>query len=281
VKEVAAAVWSALWSAVASWAREWWRPLRAAFAFLTRLPVGGGSGRDPVAGHPASEAVTADDLARSVIFFPVVGLVLGLVVAGVGWLHVVGILPASIAAALVVVALALLTGGLHLDGVADLFDGLAGGRGERERTLRIMRDSRVGAAGALALVLVVSLKLAALRELLERRELLALVAFPAVARWAVIPQLAFFGYARPEGLGRVFRGRIARTPLAAQSILLAAAAVRLGHGLGLEVVAALVVSLGMGTWLDRRLGGLTGDVYGATIELCETAALVVAAAVVT
>lgn len=275
MKEVTAAVWSALWC----WARGWWRPLRAAFAFLTRLPVGGGSGAAPADGHPGSEAVTADDLARSVIFFPVVGLVLGLLVAGVGWLHVAGVLPASIAAALVVVVLALLTGGLHLDGVADLFDGLAGGRGERERTLRIMRDSRVGAAGALALVLVVLLKLAALRELLERRELLALVAFPAVARWAVIPQLAFFGYARPEGLGRVFRGRIARTPLAAQSILLAAWSVRLGHGLWLEVGAALVVSLGLAAWLDRRLGGLTGDVYGATIELCETAALVVAAAV--
>jgi len=248
---------------MASLVEDWWRPLRAAFAFLTRLP--GGS------------ATTEEELARSVLFFPVVGLALGLGCAGVGWLHLVRLAPASIVAGAVVVFLALVTGGLHLDGVADLFDGLAGGRGDRERTLRIMRDSRVGAAGALALVLVVLLQLAALRELLERRALLPLVAFPLVARWAVIPQLAFFRYARAAGLGRVFQGRVALTPLAAESILLVTWSLRLGHGLVVQLAAALGVSLGLGLWLQHRLGGLTGDIYGATISLCETATLLVAA----
>lgn len=266
---------------------HWWRPLRAAFAFLTRLPVG----RDPpeaaAPNPPAPEtppgaaahrrAVTEEDLARSVLFFPAVGLALGAACAGVGWLHLAGFLPAAIAAALVVVLLALVTGGLHLDGLADLFDGLAGGRGERDRTLRIMRDSRVGAAGALALLLVVVLQLAAIRELLDHRELLGLLAFPAIARFSVIPQLAFFPYARPTGLGRVFHGRVAVTPLAAESILLVAWSLRLGHGLLVQIATALAVSLAVGFWLTRRLGGLTGDVYGATISLCETVTLLVAA----
>ena len=92
-----------------------------------------------------------------------------------------------------------MTGGLHLDGVADVFDGLGGGHGDRERILRIMRDSRIGAHGATALVLVLAVKVAALAELLGRGALWPLVVAPAVARFAVVPLIVLLPYARRGG----------------------------------------------------------------------------------
>src|SRR5262245_55001375 len=140
------------------------RPLVAAFAFLTRLPVWAGPLRDA-------------DLGRSVSFFPLVGLVLGLVLTGLGSL-MSGALSPPLAATLLVALLAGMTGGLHLDGVADVFDALGGGRGDRKRMLDIMRDSRIGAHGAAALVLLLLAKIFAVAQLLEHRDLPALLAFP-------------------------------------------------------------------------------------------------------
>jgi adenosylcobinamide-GDP ribazoletransferase len=241
----------------------WSRAARTAFAFLTRLPVDAGDVNDV-------------DMARSAVFFPVVGWALGLACVALARLHAVG-LPTSIVAVLIVALLAALTGGLHLDGVADLFDGLAGGRGNRERTLEIMRDSRIGAHGALALVLVVVLKIVALRELLERGDSSILVVVPAVARWAVLPQLAFFPYARAAGLGHAFEGRVGIAPLAVATSFVGGLVVLVHPGFPWLLAAVLAVSLAIAVWLRHRLGGLTGDIYGATIELCEATALVVAA----
>ena len=150
-----------------------------AFRFLTRLP-GKGDLRDA-------------DLGRSCAWFPVPGAVMGglvLVGARLAGTHV----PPALGAVLVVAALAWMTGGLHLDGVADVFDGLGGGHGDRERILRIMRDSRIGALGATALALVLAAKAAAIAELLGRGALWPLLVAPVVARFAVVPldvRLAF------------------------------------------------------------------------------------------
>jgi len=130
------------------------KALVAAFAFLTRLPVWRGPLRD-------------EDLGRSVSFFPLVGLVLGLGVTGLA-AAVQGHLPPGLIAILLAALLAGLTGGLHLDGVADVFDALGGGRRDRARMLEIMRDSRIGAHGAAALILVLLAKVTALAQV--RRE---------------------------------------------------------------------------------------------------------------
>ena len=238
------------------------RPLLAAFAFLTRIPVGVG-------------AMSERDLGRSVAFFPLVGLVLGFAVSGIAF-GLVGFLPTTPAAILGVALLALTTGALHLDGLADLFDGLAGGRGDRQRTLAIMRDSRIGAAGAVALVLVLGAKIAAVASLLDQRNFIALVAFPAIGRAAVVPLIVFLPYARDEGLGRAFSGEARPRQLIVAALSLIAICVALGAAVAMQAGAALLLGGALGLWLNARLGGLTGDVYGATIEVCETAALYVA-----
>jgi adenosylcobinamide-GDP ribazoletransferase len=240
------------------------RAIVAAFAFLTRLPLWAGPLRDT-------------DLGRSVAFFPVVGLVLGLVLTGVAF-ALQGALAPLIAAVLLVALLAALTGGLHLDGVADLFDGLGGGRGDRTRTLEIMRDSRVGAYGAAALVFVLLGKVAALAQALEQHDLLAVLAFPAIARWAVTPMIAFVPYARPEGLGRAFSGEAGPWQVAGASGIIVLVVVALGARLAAPAVGAFLVVTLLALWLRRRLGGVTGDVYGAAIELGEVTVLVVAGA---
>jgi adenosylcobinamide-GDP ribazoletransferase len=239
------------------------RPLVAAFAFLTRLPVWSGPLLD-------------EDLGRSVTFFPVVGLVLGLGLTGAGAL-VDGALSPTLGAVVVVALLAALTGGLHLDGLADVFDALGGGRGDRQRMLDIMKDSRIGAHGAAALVLLLLAKVLAAAEVLARRDLAGLLAFPAIARWAVTPAIVFHPYARDEGTGRAFNGQARAWEVAGATALLALALAALGPRLFVPAAGALAAASALALWLRRRLGGLTGDVYGASIELAEVVALALTA----
>jgi len=240
------------------------RPVVAAFAFLTRLPVW----RGPLVDR---------DLGRAVTFFPLVGLVIGLVLTGLcfaldQWL------PPFVLAVLVAAMAAMLTGGLHLDGFADLFDALGGGRGDRARMLEIMRDSRVGAHGAAALVFLLLAKVAALTQLVSRHDLLAVLAFPTIARWVVAPLIVMFPYARPEGLGRAFKGEAGRAQLLGATAIAAVVVIALGGRFVLPALGALAAALLLASWLMRRLGGLTGDVYGAAIELAEVTALTLSTA---
>jgi len=238
------------------------RPLITAFAFLTRLPIRAG-------------AITDRDLGRSVGFFPLVGLVLGLLTAGLAYAFV-EFFPPPMVAVLLVAAGALLTGGLHLDGLSDLFDGLAGGQGDRERTLAIMRDSRIGAQGAVAVVLVLASKIAAASVLVEGRQYAALVAIPVIGRFAVAPSIVLFPYTRPEGLGRAFNGEAGWVQLVLAAVTLGAVLAAFGVSLGQPALAGLLIAIVIALALRVKLGGLTGDVYGATIEIAEVAAAFVA-----
>src|SRR5262245_25893585 len=236
------------------------RAVVAAFAFLTRLPVWRGPIRDV-------------DLGRSVAFFPLVGLVLGFALTGVA-AGLGGTVSPWLVAVLLAAVLAALTGGLHLDGFADVFDALGGGRGDRARMLEIMRDSRIGALGAAALNLLLIGKVAALAQAAERRDLLALLAFPTVARWLAALLLVLFPYVRAEGLGRAFSGEAGRVQVAAASGIAVVVVGVLGPGLILPAAGTAAIVLGFAFWMHRRLGGLTGDVYGAAIELGEVSMLV-------
>jgi adenosylcobinamide-GDP ribazoletransferase len=237
-------------------------PVLAAFSFLTRLPVPAVPTRD-------------EQLGRSVAFYPLVGLALGLAAGGLTSVLAASTAP-LVAATLGAGALAALTGGLHLDGLADLFDGLGGGRGDRARILAIMRDGRIGAHGATALVLVLIAKVAAMAELAARGSFVPLVLFPCLGRWAVTPLVAFLPYARPEGIGRAFVGHagVREVGIATATAFLA---VGLSGGtLAVPGLAAAVTAGLFGVAIARKLGGLTGDVYGAAIELAEVAFLVAA-----
>jgi len=236
------------------------KALVAAFAFLTRLPVWRGPLRDV-------------DLGRSVSFFPLVGLVLGFALTGVA-AALTGSVAPWLVAVLLATLLAALTGGLHLDGFADVFDALGGGRGDRARMLAIMRDSRIGAQGAAALTLLLIAKVAALAQLVERRDLLSLLAFPAVARWLGALLVVLFPYVRAEGLGRAFNGEAGRTQLAIATAIVVVVVAVLGTPLILPALGTTAAVFAFAFWLHRRLGGLTGDVYGAAIELGEVVMLI-------
>lgn len=239
--------------------------LVAAFAFLTRLPLPRGWHR-----HLGEGA-----LARSVAFFPIVGAALGCVVAGCATLLGQG-LSAPVSAVLCVALLAALTGGLHLDGVADLFDGLGGGRGDRQRILAIMRDQAIGAHGAAALILVLFAKVALVTAALENGSFGALVLSPAAARWAAVPLIVAFPPARPEGLGHTFSNGSRWWDLLFATLAMSAIGWGAAGGRAIVVLgAALASSLLLGVWLRARIGGLTGDVYGAAVEIAEVTALLV------
>ena len=234
------------------------RPLAVAFGFLTRVPVPTG-------------AVTARELGRAVAWFPAVGAALGGALVGVHLLLAGRVAPA-LGAIAAVALLAGLTGALHLDGFADVFDALGGGRGSRDRMLAIMRDSRIGAHGAAALVLLLAAKLVAVAG----APAWALFGAPIAARWAVVPLIIGFPYARPEGLGQPFHGGAGPAQLVAATAVTALALAGFGAPALAAAGVALVAALALAIWLHRRLGGLTGDVYGAAIELAELAFLVMA-----
>jgi adenosylcobinamide-GDP ribazoletransferase len=240
------------------------RPLAVAFGFLTRLPLG-------------DRAVAEAELGRALPWFPVVGLALGLTLAcSARLLH--DHLPAPLVAVGLVALLAALSGALHLDGLADLFDGLGGGRGDRERTLSIMRDSRIGAHGAAALVLLLAAKVAAVHDLLRAASTWPLVCAPVLARWSAVPLVVYLPYARAQGLGRAMadHGRPRHVLLA--TIAAAACVVWSGPRVLAPAASAAVAAALLAAFMHRRLGGLTGDVYGAAIELAELAFLAAATA---
>ncbi len=238
---------------------SWLRPLSAAFGLLTRLPLTCGAASD-------------DDLGRAAMFFPVVGFALGIFLAILA-VMIGQRLPAALVAVAIVGCLAALTGGLHLDGLADVFDGLGGAHGDRERALAIMRDSRIGAHGAVSLMLAVLAKAVALSALVERQTVWPIVLFPAAARWAAVFLVGFFPYVRAEGLGKAFHAGASLREAGWATAFIAALGWCCGRACLIPMTVAVAAALAFGVWMQRRLGGLTGDVYGAAIELAEVAFL--------
>jgi adenosylcobinamide-GDP ribazoletransferase len=236
--------------------------LRLAIQFLTRLPVAG-------PGEP-----TAADLGRSVAFYPVVGLGLGVVLALVGGLAGSG--PGLLAAALVVALWAVATGFLHLDGLADSADAWLGGQGDAERTLAILKDAYAGPAGVAAVVLVLLIKTAALAPLMGEGAVAALVAAPLLARAGAAGLLLTTAYVRSGGLGEAAAANLPRPAVWLAVVLSALFALLAG---GLTGVVALVIGggvlLGLRWLMVRRLDGLTGDTLGAAIEITEATVLAV------
>jgi adenosylcobinamide-GDP ribazoletransferase len=237
------------------------RAVLAAVAFLTRVPVG-------------RVELGRDDVARGSVLFPLVGagigLVVGLVAAGSD-----SRLGPLLAAALAVAFEALLTGAIHLDGLADTADGL--GAGTRERALAVMREGAIGAFGATALGVDLLVKTAALAAILSGpAPVLALVAAFAVGRAAPLALAAAFPYAREEdGIGRALAGR----PWPAAGVVLGIVVAVGALGVrGLWIAGAAAVAVAALALVARRLGGVTGDVLGAAAELGTTFALVGAAA---
>jgi adenosylcobinamide-GDP ribazoletransferase len=240
-------------------------PLAAATGFLTRLPVG----PRPAAG--------GDQLLRAAPLFPLVGAALGAAVGGTA-VGLAVVLPATIAGALAVALELLLTGALHVDGLADSADGLAGR--DRDRSLAIMRDHALGTYGAAALALDLLVKTAALGALAEDGLVLPVVVALSLSRTAPLLLAAALPYARAgEGTGRLLSERM-RPRSSGLGLAIAVAIALAASGLEALVLVACVaaVSALVGALARRRLGGVTGDVMGASVELSAALPLTVAVA---
>jgi adenosylcobinamide-GDP ribazoletransferase len=184
------------------------------------------------------------------------------------------VLPSLVAAALMVVSWAFLTGGLHLDGWADCCDALSA-TASRERRLEILKDPRLGSFGGVGLVLLLLVKFAAIASLTRANPaLMPLGIAPTLGRWAIVNVAAMFPLARPDGMAAHFRAGLSRRELAWAALTVAAVCGLAGWVGLLAFVAAAITACAFGRWAVSRLGGVTGDVYGATCELVECVVLV-------
>lgn len=237
--------------------------LASAFTLLTRLPTGW-----------LAAGARADRLADAVWAFPVVGAVVGAIGGAVFWVCARLGMPPAVAAVWTLASMLLVTGALHEDGLADFADGLGGGR-TRERKLEIMRDSRIGTFGGLALMLSLAARGTALATLAQpSRVAVALIVAAALGRGAIGVLLLTSAPARPDGLAAELRAsRFGRTALAPGiAVTVTFALLPFGAAFG-ATVAALMSALAIAWIAHRQLGGYTGDVLGAAVVVTECAVL--------
>ena len=228
--------------------------------FLTVLPIPGPRERDP------------EGVARSAGWFPLVGLLIGGLLVGLDF-GLSEVWDRPFVDAVLVAALVVLTSALHLDGLMDTCDGL-GGRSKEQR-LAIMSDSRTGAFGVAGCVIVLMLKWTALSAVPDSLRMETLLLAPVLSRWAMVGAIRAFPYARPDGLGRAFKANVTWKEISLASTI--ALAVALGwvfwQGAVMAAVVAAIAAV-VGIFLVRRLGGMTGDTYGAVNEFGELAVLI-------
>ena len=232
-----------------------------ALKFLTIFPL------------PRRWAKATEYFGQSLSYFPLVGLVLGGILFGLDY-GLSFILPASVTSALLIIALVIMTGAHHLDGLMDSFDGVVSGK-SRERRLEIMADSRVGAFGIIAAILMLLLKYAAITSLSDTIMMSALLLMPTLSRWIMVTAIFGFPYAKKTGMGLAFKQGATWQRLTIATVIALIASVLLLGWWGLALMAALwLITFGIASYFRSHLGGLTGDVYGALNELSEVLVLI-------
>jgi len=234
------------------------RSLRIAVGLMTTLPV------------KLPENWSAGDSGRASVWYPFVGLVVG-AITWLAWNGAILVFPPWVAGVATLVVWVVVTGGLHLDGLADCCDGLLASTSV-ERRLEIMKDPHVGAFGMIGLVLVLLLKAAALGSLTPVSSLGILLA-ATLARWCILPA-GLLPLARPSGMGADFALGFRGSYIIWGAIPPLAIAILSGvHG-----VLSVLAGLGAGAltlWLAKsRIGGVTGDVFGMVVEIVETIVLI-------
>lgn len=237
------------------------KSLLIALGFLTILP------------SPIKMELKPIELGRSMACFPLAGTLIGGILVGIDVVFAT-MLPRSVVDFILIVALAIITGGLHLDGLADTFDGLYGGR-TREEALAIMKDSRVGAIGVVSLVFVIILKYITLLSIPAGLKHTALVVMPALSRWSMVLAASLSTYARPTGgTGRDFIESVSRISLfIATAFALVVGIAALGWKGGLIFLLIGGITIIWVIYFHRRLGGVTGDILGSINEVNEVMAL--------
>lgn len=240
------------------------------FQFMTRIPVPGKPDYNP------------EELGKSFKFFPIVGMVIGVILYA-AYLGLANFIDNPYAIAMLVLLLeVVLTGGLHLDGLADTFDGIFSYR-SKHRMLEIMKDSRLGTNGALALIIGFLLKIFLLVEV----GFPILLIMPVIGRLNPVVNAAIAPYARPTGMGKALVANTNTAGLITAAVLtggfVVAASPELGGTMaGWLLVIPLVMVMGayFAKLMERKIGGVTGDTLGAVLELTEVVVLFVACFVV-
>jgi adenosylcobinamide-GDP ribazoletransferase len=238
--------------------------LRLALSFLTIVPV-------------SIEGAGESDVAASMAWFPLVGLMMGAAFAledyALGFLF-----RRAIRSALVVLSIAALSGAVHLDGLSDTADALGAGS-DRDRALEILRDSRIGVFGAIALFFDLALKVLALAGLYGRMRLATLLLAPMLARWALVAVSYNIDYLRSEGAGSSMLGRDSNRNLAIASVIAILGLIPF-HSRRIIVAYAVgvIVTFAMRSFYRRWLGGVTGDLIGACGEIVEVLVMLTMAA---
>ena len=242
--------------------------LLAALRFLTILPI------------PGRRQISTEELGASQGYFPLVGIFLGAILAGVDWL--LGfVLPVAVVNALLLIILIILTGALHVDGFIDTCDGLVG-RGTPQERWRIMSDSRVGGFGVAGAFCLLLLFYVSLSSIAEPYRMIALILVPTLGRWSIVYAIFAFPYAKPTGLGVSFKEQAGWQgfTLATSVALVAAAGLFAIRGLGLMLAGLALmftvwlVALAVALFLRGKFGGLTGDSYGAINEVTQVFVLI-------
>jgi adenosylcobinamide-GDP ribazoletransferase len=238
----------------------------AALRFLTSIPL------------PGKGDISPEQLGKASSFFPVAGLIIGGILVLLNWL--LGyILPPAVVNALLIGAMVLLTGALHLDGLADTCDGIAGNKTVEERWA-VMRDSRTGAFGVVGILIVLLVKYVTLHSIPEDFFIAVLLFMPVVSRWAMVYAIFAFRYARPSGLGTAFKESTRWPQLTIATVItlvIATGLFPLFSLAGFIIIFGvwLVITL-LALYLKHKFAGLTGDTYGAINEVAEALALVIA-----
>ena len=233
----------------------------AALQFLTTIPI------------PRRREAKPEELGRSAGYFPVVGLIIGLILAGLNWLFGL-ILPSAVANALLIVSLVILSGALHLDGFVDTCDGIAGHKSTEDRW-RVMHDSRAGAFGIVGVVLLLLVKYVSLNSIPVPLMMVALVLMPVVSRWAMAYAIFVYPYARPSGLGKVFKQGTSWPRFTMATLIALVVAVALVQLIGLAIMFLIwVITVAMAAYFKSKFSGLTGDNYGAINEVAEVSVLI-------
>lgn len=238
------------------------KPIIIAFLFFSRLPM------------PRIEMISAQDNGRALLFLPLVGLVIGLIIYAAAYL-LEGQINSNILAALLLALWCSLTGGLHLDGLADSADAWLSGA-NKDRSLEIMKDPRCGTAAIVTLICVLLIKFTAIQSVLESDQIWHLVLVPILGRVSALVLTLTTPYARTQGLSSDFAEY---APASLIRMLVIAIIVITSISLGISsalLVAAIsvVIFYTMRKLMLKRLGGTTGDTSGALIEVIETGVLV-------
>lgn len=231
-----------------------------ALQFLTIIPM------------PFKKEPEMREIASSLVFFPIVGLLIGLLLFLANW-GLGAVFSPVITATLTLLVWVLISGAMHLDGLADSCDGLAGSTAEKR--LEIMKDSHTGAFGVVGISLLLLVKFAAMVSL-SGWDWEALLLAPVFGSWAMVLSITAFPYARKNGVGQAFKQGATALKLVMASLITLAASVLLVGWWGIVMMAVIcLLTITIGSFFKSRLRGLTGDTYGAVKEVNEAVVLIV------